>query len=193
MNIVDLIKTRRSVRNYQQKPVPKALFQQVLEAGIWAPSSRNQQPWRFIAMSHPDKRNELAREAKIQLAEFLETQEAASKYGAPAVERFKKRATGEGDTLLYNAPVILFVIQTKPVDSDLDYGLCLENMMLCAHGIGLGTCPIGLAIPLNNSKTAREILKLKTPEKIVLALSLGFPDEAPSPTERRLDVIQWVE
>ena len=59
MDIFELIKTRRSIRNYEEKPVLKETISKIVEAGIWAPSSLNRQPWRFVVANDPDTLTEL--------------------------------------------------------------------------------------------------------------------------------------
>ena len=65
-------------------------------------------------------------------------------------------------------------------------------MMLCAHGLGIGSCPIGLAEPLNHSKKVQKLFGLKSGEKIVIDLVFGYPAEKPHVTSRRLDVVKWI-
>ena len=193
MDIIDLIKTRRSIRKYKKKTVAKKLIQQVVCSGICAPSSLNRQPWRFVVVTNEQKRKFFSKEAKKALLDFLETDAAKVKYGGPAIARFAERAKSKDDTIFYNAPVIIFAIQTIDVGNTFDYGLAVENMMLCAHGLNLGTCPIGLAGPLNNAEKARKALKLKSEEKIIIGLCLGYPDEEPPAKERNFAVVDWME
>ncbi|PIZ74768.1 hypothetical protein COY07_00185 [Candidatus Peregrinibacteria bacterium CG_4_10_14_0_2_um_filter_43_11] len=193
MPIEELIASRRSVRDYQTQSVPKALIQKVIDAGIWAPSSMNRQPWRFVVVTQEEARKTLSEEAKQSLLAFLNTHAALEQYGKDALERFKKRAESEEDTIFYDAPVVIMVIQTKDVGNQFDYGLAVENMLLCAHGNGLGMCPIGLATPLSQSEAAREMFHLQPEEKVIIGLCLGYPNDAPEKTERHTDVVEWVE
>ena len=191
MDILELIKSRRAIREYQNKPVPKELLNQIVEAGIWAPSSMNRQPWKLVVVTDEKALQALRKEAKLSLIAYLNTDEAKAKYGA-AIKRFMPRAEGEDDELLYNAPCVIFVVQAIDVGDEFDFGLCAQNVMLAAHSLGLATCPIGLAAPMNNSKEARKILKLKPEEKLIIALTLGYPAEKAEPHERRADTVTWV-
>lgn len=192
MDILSLIKSRRSIRKYLDKPVPKKEIEEILTAGIWAPSSMNRQPWRFIVVTNRETRQWLANESKKALLEFLNTLEGAKHYGE-AAGRFRKRAESSGDTLFYDSPVIILVIQRHDTGSELDFGLATENMLLTAHAKGLGMCPIGLIKPLNNSGQALEKLGLKSDEKIILGLCLGYPDESPPVKNRDQDAVNWIE
>lgn len=194
MDILDFIKTRRSTRKYKADPVPKELIEKVVTAGIWAPSSMNRQPWRFVVVTKKEARQQLSDEAKRLLHEFCRTKEARERYGADAVGRFDARALREGDTIFYGAPVLIFIILAKHYDDAVfDCGLAAENMMIAAHGLNFATCPIGLAGPLNRSPEARQLLGLKERERIVIGMCLGYPDESPEGKGRDLEVIRWIE
>jgi nitroreductase len=58
--LLDLIKSRRSVRRYSQAPVPEELLVRLLEAAAWAPSAHNRQPWRFAVLAEPAAKEKLA-------------------------------------------------------------------------------------------------------------------------------------
>ena len=55
MEFSELVRTRRSIRRYQEKPVPKELLQELLETACWAPSGDNRQPWYFLALTEPEE------------------------------------------------------------------------------------------------------------------------------------------
>ncbi len=192
MDILGLIQSRRSVREYQQKPIPKADLQQIVEAGIWAPSSMGREPWRFVVVTKPEELKSLGHEAGVELARYLKTPEAEAKYGKKNCERFMPRAEGE-DELFYSAPAIVFVISTHEPSDHFDHGLAAQNMMLCAHGLGVASCCIGLAEPMNNSKKVRKQFAMKPGEKLVIALIFGYSAEEPHDKKRNLEAVRWVE
>jgi len=193
MNTLEAIKTRRSIRKFKDKPVPKELLQQIVEAGICAPSSMNKQPWRFVVVTKPDAIKTLSDEAKSELLKFLKTQEGRNKYG-DAVDRFIKRAEKPGDMIFYNAPSVILVIQTEEAaNGQFDHGLATQNILLAAHELGLGSVVVGLAVFMGNSSSVRKLLKMKNDEKLVIAIPIGYPDETPHGLERDFDVVDWIE
>ncbi len=191
MDIFELIKTRRSVREFEQRPIPREVMETIVQAGIWAPSAMNGQPWRFVVVQDPMELKSIAHEARIELTNYLKTPEAEAEYGKENCERFMPRGESE-DGILYSAPAIVFVIGTQEPDGHFDQGLAAENMMLCAHGLGVGSCPIGLAEPLNKSEKVKTLFDLKPNEKIVIALVFGYPAETPHSPERNFDVVKWI-
>ena len=191
MDIFELIKTRRSIRKFQDKPIPKEVMEKIVESGIRAPSSMNRQPWRFVVVSNPDAKKFFVDEAKSELKKFLQTDEAKKKWG-DAVSRFMERAESPDDVIFYNAPTIVFVIQTKDVgNGNFDYGLCTMNILLAAHASEIGSVPVGLARPMNNSSAVRDKLNMKPEENIVIAIPMGYPAETPPEKERNFDVVTW--
>lgn len=129
MNVQEAILTRRSVRHFTPEPVPEADILAVLEAGRWAPSGLNNQPWRFLVVRGDDPRREvlaghtkygrILREAAFVVAVFLDSQAA------------------------YH--------QVKDCQG---VGACLQNMLLAAHGLGLGAVWIGEIINQEPAVTA---------------------------------------
>jgi len=192
MDIFHLIKTRRSIRKFQKKPIPRPELEKIIQAGTWAPSSMNLQPWRFVVVSDPDALKLVVREARVELARYLRTPDAEAKYGKANCERFMPRAEGK-DELFYGAPTILFIVDPVYGGKErFDYGLAAQNMMLMAHDLGLGSCCIGLSEPLNHSKKIRDLFGLRTNETLLIAIVLGYPAESPSAKKRKIDVVTWI-
>ena len=114
MDVFEAVQQRRSIRAYQDKPVPRETIEKILEAGRLAPSARNSEPWHFIVVTDAEKRKALS---KGMFAKFL-TQ-------VPAV------IVACGDH------------KASPDWYAVDVGLAVENMVLTATGEGLGTCCVG--------------------------------------------------
>ena len=155
MDVLEAIKTRRSIRKFRKAPVPEELVEKVLEAGRWAPSSKNRQPWKFIVLKSSDVRK--------KLSELLP-------YG----------------WFLADAPLGIAVIvdpkeSSRPVE---DGAIASENILLAAHGLGLGACWIGsYGIPLEDK--ARALLGMPEGHRLLSVIALGYPDEKPEPTSRK--------
>ena len=114
MDVFEAIQKRKSVRSYEQAPVPKDVLMKLLEAARLAPSAAKIQPWHFIVVTDSQKRKALS---KGFFAKFL--------VNVPAV------IVACGDT------------KASPDWYAVDTSLALENMVLAATGEGLGTCCIG--------------------------------------------------
>jgi nitroreductase len=192
MNTLDAIKTRRSIRKFKNTLVPKSELEKIMQSAIWAPSSMNKQPWRFVVATKSETMKMLSDIAKAELKKFLQTEEAKKKYG-DAVGRFMKRAENSDDVIFYNAPALIVVLQTQEAaNGQFDHGMAAMNIMLAAHELGLGTVPVGLGVFITNSPEARKILKMRDNDKIIITIPVGYPDETPSPTERDFGAVEWI-
>ena len=77
MEILNLLKSRRSIRVYQDKPVPQDLLLQILEAGRWAPTGANLQPWHFIVVTDPETRRQIGEVARFLFIKSSHVEKAA--------------------------------------------------------------------------------------------------------------------
>jgi nitroreductase len=149
MDVLEAIKERRSIRNYEPKAVPEEKVTQVLEAGRWAPSASNSQPWKFIVVKDEEVRNELARVAT---------------YG-----RFLAQAP------VAIAVIIDPHASNHPVE---DGAAATQNILLAAHALGLGTCWIG-SYDSGYEESAKEVLGIARDKRLLSLISLGYPAESP--------------
>ncbi len=161
MDILELIKTRRSIRKYKLDPIPEDEINKILEAGRWAPSASNRQPWRFIVLR--------SEETKRKLAETLT-------WGG-----FLSQAP------LGIAVVINPRASNHPVE---DGAAATQNMLLEAHSLGLGACWIG-AYGSVNEESAKDILNVPDDERLLSVIVIGRPAESPQSTRRKLDEITF--
>lgn len=146
MDLIKIIQRRRSIRKYKQKPVAAALLAKIIEAGRWAPSGLNNQPWRFMVIKNSTR--------KSRVAEF-------TKYG----QSIKISA----------ALILIFLNHRVSYDRDKDLmasGACIQNMLLAAHSLGIGACCLGEI--LNRKKEVHNYLGLPTHLELMAAISLGY-------------------
>ena len=157
--LLALMKSRRSVRRYLPGPVPDEMLQQILEAGRWAPSANNQQPWAFIVVQDEEIRQQVAHHATYYLARHARVEEAPLLIvlcGQVRSRMYRKCLRG-------------------------DVGMAGMQMMLQAKALGLGTCWIdGLA-----REEISKILRIPDYLEIVGLITVGFPAETPLDTPRK--------
>lgn len=158
MKFIDLVNQRHSVRKYKQKPVPRDLIDQCLEAARLAPSARNSQPWSFLVIDDPQKISQLSKTAFTGIY---------------------KNTCFAG-----KAPVLIVAI-TEKADyitrlgnrirntqySLIDIGIAGEHLVLQATELGLGTCWIGWF----NAKKIKKVLNLPRSTRIDVLFSIGYP------------------
>ena len=194
-DLLDIVKTRRSIRRYKREPVPDELLMKIMEAGRWAPSGDNNQPWRFIVVRDPeimDKLGKIAKEGSGRrfAAEFFtgRMQERFAKLKDPEKRKkaFVKLTTGDVSAFLAEAPVIIVVCAKLDVwDVPYDSAMCAQNMMLMAHSLGLSTCCVVAPVSdMRDDIKAMDLLKIPHGYKIALPIAVGWPDENPNPRPR---------
>jgi nitroreductase len=157
MDFLEVIKGRRTVREFTAEPVSDEDLERILEAGRWAPSGKNTQPWGFILVKSKEKREELA--ALSRQKGLIES--------APAC-------------------IAVLLDRERGYDRDKDMqgiGACAENMCLAAHALGLGACWIGGISSVREE--AGKVLGLKENEELVLLLLIGHPAPGERRSERR--------
>ena len=167
-DIMEIIKGRRSIRNFLDKTIPEELLNQVLEAIQWSPSWANTQCWEIVVVKDPEVKAEL---------------QATMSKGNPATKA------------VVDAPVVLVIcgklgrsgyykneVTTKFGDWFLfDLGIATQSLCLAAHARGLGTVIAGL---FNHDKV-KEILAVPEDCDPVAIVPLGFPSKSSGAPKRR--------
>lgn len=158
MELTEAIKQRRSIRDYQDKPVPQEKLNNVLEAARLAPSASNRQMWKFVVVRESERRRELSRAAGGQ----------GHIAGAPVV-------------IAAVATMPEYVMRSGVPAHPVDLAIAVDHMTLAAVSEGLGTCWIGGF----HQEEARNTLNVPEKYRVVVLLTLGFPATAPEVKARR--------
>lgn len=157
MTFDTIVKTRRSVRKYQDKPVDTEILNAIAEAARLAPSARNRQEWRFIAVTDAALR--------AKMVEACNGQSFVG--GAPVIlvaVSTAERAMSCGQSA-----------------ATVDCSIALSAMMLKATELGLGTCWLGAF----SADAVKAVLSLAADEVVVAVMPLGYPAEEPAPRPRK--------
>lgn len=175
--VIATIMSRRSIRQYLDKPVEHDKLALVAKCGIHAPNAMNQQPWAVRVVENQN---------------FIKgTTEIFKKENPEQVKR-----DAHFKNMYRNAPNII-VVATPKGQGQVDAGLLGENMMLAAKSLGLGTCCLGSAASfLNGSEACKPYLaKLNLPQgyEICYVLAVGYPDETPAMKTRDESKIEFVK
>ena len=216
MELTEGLRTRHSMRAFLNKAVPQELIEQILAEAHQAPSSSNQQPWNFyvvmgkplatlrakLLQAHEQNRTPYdPAKGKTIPAEYVERTRKLFKALRPCLQQLgeNNRAFIEtGSLRLYDAPVAILMTMHKnfPRSRFMDLGMAAQNLMLAAHGRGLGTCAIGLA--LLYEEVIRAELPISPEFDCALIMALGYPDESSpvngfrSPREDLSHMVRWI-
>jgi nitroreductase len=149
LEILDIILKRKTIREFDSEPVPKEMLASILEAGRWAPSGLNNQPWRFVILddeqilfklAYMTKYSSILLQAPTAIVVFLDKEASYSR---------------EKDILAI--------------------GACIQNMLLQGQKIGLGACWLGEI--LNKAKDVELLLNVPESFELLAVLALGYPKE----------------
>lgn len=198
--IIKNIKDRRSIRSYKAKPVPKDIIKTIIEAGRYAPSSHNSQPWRFIVITNRNKIKELSEYVKAyyrRLVRLGAVLTAFSRKLRKLSDSAKKRIDTDKDLFLYNAPVVILICAKEGRFSVQDCSCAAQNMMLTAKSLGTGSCWIGFAdVALNKNRKRLNGLGIPNDMHVIATLIFGYPENSPRkafPRKEEADVINWIK
>ena len=156
--VLDVIKARGSIRSYKDKPIPKQVLLDILEAARMAQSADNRQPWEFIVVTDPVTRGKLVHAAGNQ-----------SFVGKAAAVLVCLANPEESASV---GPFEGFLI---------DLAIAIENMALTAWDLGIGSCWIGAY----NEEGVKALLGVPKNLRVVSLLTLGYPDMRAGPKHRK--------
>jgi len=170
VDVLEAIHTRRTIKSYRPDPVPRAVIERVLEAAVWAPNHRLTEPWEFVVVTGTALQR-LAGLRREMTAAFLTTQNglSAEQVSSQAEEGYRKAIA---------APVTIAVSMAQHADPAIreeDYAAtatAIQNMMLAAHGLGLGA--FWSTNKLIDYPPARALLGIADDRRIVGLVQLGY-------------------
>ena len=214
MDLFKAIEERRSARGFLDKPIEKEVLERLLYLATRAPSAINLQPWEFVVVSG-EERKRLSRRLIKLLREKNTTCGPAAKEPLPLY--FKRRQKdlldritpclpegtsfqefiNEGSCNFYGAPTAVIITIDRAFASlhFTDIGITMGWFILAAHGMGLGTCPIGLIASFGDE--IKELLSIPDTKEIVISIAVGYPDpeakinQARSERVQLSDIVRW--
>ena len=211
-DILEVIKTRKSIRRYKTDPIPDEIIDKVLEAARWAATGENYQPWRLNVIRKQETKNRIGDLAKLGSGSRMtawqclgEMQKRFENIEDPIkrAEVLRFMYSGEVSEFAKQAPVIIAVIGSLmegSVDVPYDLSACAENMLLEAHSLGLGACWVhGPVASTRDAAKFKKILKIPTgmgEYKVIAYIALGWPAEArkhPRPKKSLAEIVYWEE
>ena len=186
--VLEAIQKRRSVRSYEDKPVPKEMVNSIIEAANQAPSAMNSQPWRFVVVEDPAVKKKLLGAAMPHAKKILESVKDAD---PERYAQIMKRYNELPDPIYYSAPSVLFVIGSGRY-ADHSCPLACENAMLAAYSLGIGSCWVGFGSMVTDDPEVIGALDLGKDEKIYGPIILGYPKVFPDPPPKKAPAVKWI-
>lgn len=217
MDILSVMRNRKSARAFSAKQVTRAEIEDIIIAAGLAPSAINVQPWEYVVV-YGEEKERLARrllkvhsERKVTCGpgtasplpdKFAQRSRLASHEMNPIIEKLglpMNRFIEEGSCSFYGAPVAIIVTMNRvfPRIRYLDLGLSIAYLLIAAEAKGLSTCPIGLVTAYGDEIS--EALGISEENEILLAVALGHADESSAVNGIKTDrvalseILTWYE
>ncbi|MDR2054672.1 MAG: nitroreductase [Desulfovibrio sp.] len=185
-HVLENILTRRSIRRYQRRPVPREILEQIIEAGSYAPSARNSQPWHFTVVTDPERIARVTAELKAAVLRMPQNPYKDFVGAASYSVNF------------HNAPVFIIVSGNTEASGmvESDCALALGTMFLAAHALGIGSCwvnQLGSACAEPGFRAFLTELGVPPHNYVYGSGAFGFAEgEPPAAPPRREGVISYI-
>jgi len=179
MTFTELLKFRRSVRNYLEKPVPVEIIKEMITESTLAPNASNDQPWQFTIVNNREILQRMSDESKQNILARV-----AANPEDPA-GRYAAMLKNDSFNVFYNAPCLVIIYGQAVLKNLLvDCALAASYFMMAATSRGLATCWINLGAEIKDPSL---LAKLGIPDKcrIVAPLVLGYPVKIPAAPKRK--------
>jgi len=207
-----VIYRRRSIRIFQDKPVPRKLIERIIEAAQWAPSGGNCKPWKIVVMADKKKIEKLDKECAKALNIISNIYKGSSWWRSILVPLISyimvnkmdqrpiaalEKTKLSGGIICFGAPVVIHVLMDVRGIGDplLDTGIACQNLVLAAHSLGLGTLYVGL---IKNGlkylpRRISEELGIIYPYAIATSICVGYPKgNLDNPVARTRCPVEWI-
>jgi nitroreductase/NAD-dependent dihydropyrimidine dehydrogenase PreA subunit len=172
-----MIKMKRSIRQYKDQAVEMELIEKILEIGRVSPTAGNRQPLKFTVINNPEKIEELKLMVMNTLYEF--SQNSVGRYKTVFGNMLKNYLEDGYDRLFYNAPSLIVVYGDPKASGmlDIDSAIAAGQMTLIAETLGLGSCFVGfLNTAAEKNNEINKFLKIPEGNKMIVNFILGYPD-----------------
>jgi nitroreductase len=180
--VLEVIKSRRSIRKYLPEQLKEGELAAILEAGAYAPSAHNDQSWHFTVVRNKELLEAVSAKSKALMAENK-------------TDWVREMGRNAQFHLFYHAPVVVIVSMRKDALSPLvDCSAAIENMLLAAESLDIGSCWIGLARYYFSLPECRAGLELPDGYEPCYAVALGRKGQRPSRAlPRRKGAVTYID
>ncbi len=211
MNVIEAIKTRKSIRAFKPDPISKAILEDILKTASLSPSAANIQPWEFVVVTGEALKK--LTQANIDKSKAGETASWDLRRGAvrsQIPEAYLKRLAAVQTRMqaqmnytredkerraewmqrgfrYFDAPAVIIITQEKSLGEThfLDIGIVTQTICLAAVEYGLGTCIQGQGVMYPNMM--REMFGISDSKYLIIAIAIGYPDSSHPANQMKSD------
>lgn len=188
--ILNVIKKRRSIREYKKNKVERNKMEKILEAGIYAPSGMNNQSWKFIVLTE----DAVLEKVRVTVRDYFRNLDTNQVVTA-AIERGKTMAVDDEYSFFYHAPDLVIVTNENDYMNQVPDSIgAIQNMLIEATGLGIASCWINQLTWLCKEKPIYYMLRdmgMPSNHSVCGAIALGYTDVEASAAPRKENCIIW--
>ncbi len=169
-SIVKAVIERRTIRSYEETPLPREVIDKLLQCAMWAPSGRNSQACQVRVLTDKKALDMLNTDFKNKVG-----------WDTPAYTRWDVNPVYQG------APAMFFIFAPTKGDN-MNGGIMAENIAIAAEGMGLGSCiiaSVGGLLDAEEGKKWKRFLKIDEDFEFIISVAVGFKAENPEPKPRK--------
>lgn len=187
MLLDDVLEKRRSIRNYQDTPVPLEMVHEMIVESTLAPNAGNEQPWKFIIVNDKGMLKKVSDESKKNI--WARIAANADDYA----QKYKTRLQNEAFNVFYNAPCLVMILgYSDQKNLYVDCALAAGYFMMAAVHRDLGTCWINLGTEIHDP-AMKEALGIPDNCTIVAPIILGYPKKTPlAPKRKKPEILRII-
>lgn len=182
--VVEAIKSRRSIRSYKPEQIDQAQLDTIIDCAINAPSAMNKQSWEVRVIQNPDLLKRI-NDSFVEKAKGKDLKGSASRSQEP------------GFSVFHGSPTLIIVGREKNNSTSfVDCGLLAQNILLSAESMNIGTCTIGNMAGILNDPEAKGFLKeINMPDthEVAFGISIGYKNENPEAKPRDASKVQYIK
>ena len=179
MDFYELMKVRRSIRDYEDKDVPLEVIHEIIKDSITAPNAGNMQLWRFVIVNNREWVKKCSDASKKAILDGIEKNPDSPMKG------YAETLKDEAFSVFYNAPALVYLVGSARARTlSADCGLLAAYFMLSAASRGLGTCWVAQGAEIKDPDL-REALGIPENYNIEAPIILGYPKAIPAMPDRK--------
>ena len=197
--VIKTIKNRRSIRSFSSEQIKEEELNAIIEAGIYAPSGQNNQPWYFTVIQDSKVIDHINQVAKEVTREIIEKKEKGWELYKSFIERRKAAGLTDNFYITYGAPTLI-IVSGKKNSAKWKHTLCtcgaaIQNILLTAESLNIGS--VWLDSTNRCFSRVKEAEKIGIPEdyEILYGIALGYKKQKKQPEapERNYNVINFIK
>ncbi len=194
MHVIDAIYARRAVRAYTGEPLDPSVIRELLAAAVQAPTAMHIEPWAFVVVQDRAQLRQLSDRAKAGWAAEAGRFHDLHMTGSDAKEsQFVTLLSDPAFCIFYDAPALVVICgRAAGPFVPADCWLAAGNLMLAATARGLGTCCIGSAVAMLNTREVKQELHIPADVSAVAPIIVGVPRGVAPPVSRKPpEILAW--